>query len=111
MDFSFFTLLFDVYSGNVFNFIAEFIASWILVYFQATSGVCVGAKINTHTHSLTAIYVYIMYERAYAVTILFVKHSTHIENWISRGGKIYIQIAANIVALRNKEKKEKTEIF
>lgn len=48
-----------------------------------------------------------MYERAYAVTILFVKHSTHIENWISRGGKIYIQIAANIVALRNKEKKRK----
>lgn len=49
-----------------------------------------------------------MYERAYAVTILFVKHSTHIENWISRGTKIYIQIAANIVALRNKEKR-KTE--
>lgn len=53
MGFSFFTLLFDVYSGNVFNFIAEFIASRILVYFQATSCVCVGAKINTHTHTLT----------------------------------------------------------
>lgn len=56
VDFSFFTLLFDVYSGSVFNFIAEFIASRILVYFQAISRawvcVCVGDKINTHTHTL-----------------------------------------------------------
>lgn len=61
MDFSFFTLLFDVYSGNVFNFIAEFIASWILVYFQATSCVCVGAKINTHTHTQSHCYICVHY--------------------------------------------------
>lgn len=50
VDFSFFTLLFDVYSGNVFNFIAEFIASRILVYFQAISRVCVCGCQNKHTH-------------------------------------------------------------
>lgn len=55
VDFSFFTLLFDVYSGNVFNFIAEFIASRILVYFQAISCVCAGAKINTHAHSCVCV--------------------------------------------------------
>lgn len=53
VDFSFFTLLFDVYSGNVFNFIAEFIASRILVYFQAISCVCMCGCQNKHTHTDT----------------------------------------------------------
>lgn len=61
VDFSFFTLLFDVYSGNVFNFIAEFIASRILVYFQAISCVCAGAKINTHIQTRTLLCVCVNY--------------------------------------------------
>lgn len=124
VDFSFFTLLFDVYSGNVFNFIAEFIASQILVYFQAISRapecvwlcVCVyfGTHIHPHTHS--GIHMYIIYERAYAVSILFVKHSTHIENWISRGRKILYSNCGKYCRIKNERMNEKkntgkTEIF
>lgn len=117
VDFSFFTLLFDVYSGNVFNFIAEFIASQILVYFQAISRapecvwlcVCVYFGTHTHPHTLrhTYVYVYIIYERAYAVTILFVKHSTHIENWISRGRKILYSNCGKYCRIKNERMDEK----
>lgn len=112
VDFSFFTLLFDVYSGNVFNFIAEFIASQILVYFQAISRAALCVCLFWHPHTLrhTYVYVYIIYERAYAVTILFVKHSTHIENWISRGRKILYSNCGKYCRIKNEriiEKKRK----